>query len=107
MEIDFVSKLVQDYLDKKLFPDARELQNVYFKYENQNLEIYSLLESYDGKPVNFPIAKAKRVKSKGVWKVYCMGQSMKWELYTVHPEVKDIYAFLKLIDEDNHSAFWG
>ncbi|QMU66236.1 MAG: DUF3024 domain-containing protein [Flavobacteriaceae bacterium] len=108
MQIDLVSKLTHDYLASRLAPNQKkEDQNIFFTYENQTLEIYSIMEGFDGTSVKFPNAKAKRIKSKGIWKVYCMGQSMKWELYKPHSEVKDINEFLKLIDKDKYTMFWG
>ncbi|MBC9798277.1 DUF3024 domain-containing protein [Sinomicrobium weinanense] len=107
MEIDLITKLVQDYLDSRLLPnEKKEDSPVYFSYENQTLEIYTIYDIDIGE-MKFPIAKAKRIKSRGIWKVYCMGRYMKWTPYNQQPEVKDIYEFLKLIDEDEHSLFWG
>ena len=108
MEIDLISKLVHDCLHSRLDADqGEEEQHVFFNYENQTLEIYTMMEGFDGSLIKFPNVKAKHIKSKGVWKVYCMGQSMVWKLYQPNPEVEDIYEFLKLIDEDKHGIFWG
>ena len=53
------------------------------------------------------IAKVKYVKSRKVWKVYWKRADLKWHLYDPKREVRSFEAFLRLMDEDAYSCFWG
>jgi hypothetical protein len=52
-------------------------------------------------------AKATYHKSADEWKVYWMRASGKWNAYTPCPVVKDIQAFLELVDVDEFRCFKG
>jgi Protein of unknown function (DUF3024) len=54
-----------------------------------------------------PIAKARYIKSRKIWKVFWQRADMKWHRYDPHPEVKSLEEFLKLVDEDACQCFWG
>lgn len=54
-----------------------------------------------------PIAKARYVRSRKIWKVYWMRADLKWHSYPPQPEVETLDAFLRLVDEDADGCFFG
>jgi len=57
--------------------------------------------------VEEPIAKARYVKSRDVWKIYWMRADCKWHSYPPVPEVKTFEEFLFLVEEDANACFFG
>ena len=57
--------------------------------------------------VEEPIAKARYVKSRDVWKIYWMRADCKWHSYPPAPEVKTLKKFLLLVEEDANACFFG
>jgi hypothetical protein len=52
-------------------------------------------------------AKATWVKKRGMWKVFWLRASLKWESYPTCPNVKTLAEFVDLVEEDRHHCFWG
>jgi hypothetical protein len=57
--------------------------------------------------ITSPIAKAKYVKSKDVWKLYWMRADLKWHLYDPAKEVNTIFDVLNEIETDEFCCFFG
>ena len=60
-----------------------------------------------GRLIEESIAKARYVRSRDVWQVLWKRADLKWHRYQPRPEVKTLAAFLRLVDEDEHSCFRG
>ncbi len=54
-----------------------------------------------------PIARAKYIKSRNVWKIYWMRADLKWHLYEEPGEVKQFETVLQIVDQDDNGCFWG
>lgn len=54
-----------------------------------------------------PFAKTTYIKAVNAWKIYWMRSNLKWILYEPKPSVKNLKAFLKLVDEDEYHCFKG
>lgn len=52
------------------------------------------------------IAKATFIQTEDFWKVYWVRSDLKWHRYDPKPTVKTLAAFVKLVEEDKHHAFW-
>jgi hypothetical protein len=71
---------------------------------------YVLVETrppWDGSEVPWtrhPVAKIVHVKSTGVWKLYWMRASGKWNLYE---ELGSINEVIETIKADENGCFWG
>jgi hypothetical protein len=57
--------------------------------------------------VEEPIAKARYIKSRNVWRIYWMRADSKWHSYPPVPEVKTFEEFLFLVEEDANACFFG
>ena len=53
------------------------------------------------------IAKARYVRSRGVWQVLWKRADLKRHRYQPRPEVKTLAEFLRLVDADKHCCFFG
>ena len=80
-----------------------------YNFLNNTLELFEIRPRWDKKEeyIHSPFAKTKFIKSQGIWKVYWMRASGKWELYEPFPEVKDISDFFEIVKEDKHACFFG
>jgi hypothetical protein len=53
------------------------------------------------------IAKFKYSRKQNVWKLYWMGQNLKWYSYGPLPESTRIDRLVVEVDNDPHAAFFG
>ena len=108
--INFNEKLIQRFIEGKRPPvELRDRVDWGYTFDNQELEIFEIRPSWggDNKKIKSPVARAKYVQARGVWKIYWLRASGKWELYKPQPEVKDLSDFLKIVEEDEYACFWG
>jgi hypothetical protein len=47
------------------------------------------------------------MKRKRNWKVLWEDADLKWQTYKPHPEVDVIEDFLRIVEKDDHAAFFG
>lgn len=79
-----------------------------FHLSGESVEIFEIRPQFNKPAVKLQhaFAKATRVKSRDVWKVYWMRGNLKW-----HPhepaEVKELEDFLAAVDKDKHHCFFG
>ena len=106
--IDFDEKLVESYINSKRPPvEVRDQVDLGYTKENQAFELYEVRPIYGTNQMQkIPFARAKFVKSRGIWKVYWKRASGKWEPYDP-PEVSHLSKFIDLVDLDEYGAFWG
>jgi len=57
--------------------------------------------------VEHPVAKAKWVATRKVWRLFWMRADLKWHSYTPKPEAATIEAVLSEVDRDPHRCFFG
>jgi hypothetical protein len=75
-----------------------------------SVELFEIRAAFGGKPgetMEYAIAKATFVRSRGVWRVFWMRRDLKWHGYEPMPEVASPEAFFKLVAEDAHACFFG
>jgi hypothetical protein len=89
--------------------EIRNQLDISYKIENQSVIIHEIRPQFDNPMIKiFPdVAKATFVKSKNIWKVYWMRADLRWHGYGPCPIVSNLSDFLKLVDEDSYSCFWG
>jgi len=89
--------------------DIRDELDIGYRFQNQTLEIYEIRPRWDDQSFidQHPFAKTKFIESKKVWRIYWFRANGKWALYEPEPEVRQISAFFKIIDEDKHNVFKG
>jgi len=80
-----------------------------YTYQNNSLEIFEIRPRFNNEKekIQRPLAKIKYIKTQGVWVIYWMRASGKWEKYDPNPEVTEISAFFDILKEDKHGCFWG
>ncbi|WP_246000875.1 DUF3024 domain-containing protein [Pontibacter diazotrophicus] len=105
-----VDRQMKKFLEKRRpVEEIRSQLDIGYTFQDNTVEIFEIRPQWDDKKVirHHPIAKARYIMSKGIWKVYWMRASLKWASYEPHPEVKEIEQFIKLVDEDAFGCFFG
>ena len=96
---------------KKRRPPAhiRDRVDLGFRFDGRSIEIFEIRPRWDNprEKVEEAIAKARYLKSRDVWLVYWQRADLKWHEYDPMPEVNTVDAFLRLVDEDEYSCFFG
>ncbi len=59
------------------------------------------------KKIEHPVAKAKWVEIRKVWRLFWMRADLKWHSYEPKPEAATIGAVLAEVDRDPHGCFFG
>jgi len=80
-----------------------------YKIEDQDLYITEVRPRWN-KPdetTEMMVAKAKFIKSKGIWKLYWQRQNMKWVVYEPMESSSELSELLDEIGKDPHGCFWG
>jgi hypothetical protein len=57
--------------------------------------------------IEHPVAKAKWVEARKVWRLFWMRADLKWHSYSPKPEARTISAVLSEVDRDPHGCFFG
>ncbi len=87
----------------------RNKVDIGYNFQDYTLELFEIIPRWDKKDelIQSPFAKTKFIKSQGIWKIYWMRASGKWERYEPSPEVKDVSDFFEVVKEDKHACFFG
>lgn len=108
--IDFHDALIKQMVEEMRPPvHIRKEIDIGYTFENNTLVLLEFRPRWD-KPeekIKSEFAKTRFIKSQGIWKIYWMRASGKWELYEPNPEVKDIHSFFAIVKEDKYSCFFG
>ena len=90
-------------------PHVRKDVDLSFRLKDQSIEIFEIrpLLNYPSKTIEEHIAKATYVKRQKVWKVYWQRADLKWHRYDPNPEVQTLDDFLRVVENDEFSCFWG
>jgi hypothetical protein len=105
-----IDKTVGAFIDKRRPPPhIRPELDLGFRVKGQSVEIFEVRPDWrsPGEKMELPVAKATYVKTQRVWKVYWQRSDLKWHAYPPQPEVASLEDFLSLVDEDEHSCFFG
>jgi len=110
--INFVDTIqtMDNFIDKIRPPkEMRPQLDISYKIDKQSIILFEIRPNWrDAKlKMESGIAKATFVKSDKVWKIYWMRADLKWHLYKPKAVVGDLSVFLKIVEEDKHSCFWG
>ena len=108
--IDFVEAQIRQFVMSKRPPkELRDQIDLGYSFENHVLIIFEIRSRWNNPSEKFdsPIAKARFITSRNIWKLYWMRASGKWEPYEPESKVQTIERLLKIIGEDEHHCFWG
>jgi hypothetical protein len=103
-------KIVGAFIEKRRPPShIRQKLDLGFRVAGQSVEIFEIRPQWNKPEVRreHPIAKATFVKSQSVWRVYWKRRDLKWHRYEPVPTVATLEEFVILVNEDEHSCFWG
>ncbi|WP_372646039.1 DUF3024 domain-containing protein [Ancylomarina sp.] len=103
-------KRVSDYIQtKRPLVELREQIDLGYSFKNNEVILFQIRPQWDdhSKKVECPYARCKYVKSQQVWKVYWMRATGTWKLYEPDPIVSNVESFIRIIESDEHSCFWG
>lgn len=79
------------------------------RIEDQAIELFFARPLFK-RPEEFydaSFAKIRFVRNRGVWWLYWMRASGKWERYPHHPEARTLEEALIVIDQDKYCCFFG
>jgi hypothetical protein len=90
-------------------PEIRNQLDYRVDINGQAVTIVSLRPAARGKAstVECPIAKARWVQTKKIWRLYWMRGDLKWHSYDPLPEAQKIGTLLAEVDRDPHCCFFG
>jgi hypothetical protein len=83
--------------------------DISYKIDKQSIILFEIRPAFrnPSELKELPFAKVRYVKSENIWKVYWMRSNLKWTLYEPRPQVKNLKAFIKLVDDDAYHCFKG
>jgi len=108
--IDFHEAIIKQKVEEMRPPvHIREELDIGYTFEKNTVELFEIRPRWDKRDeqIHSKFAKSRFIKSQGIWKIYWMRASGKWELYEPFPEVKDVGEFFAVVKEDKHSCFFG
>jgi len=90
-------------------PNIRDQVDFRADIEGQEVTLFCVRPAYGNKEqkANHPIAKARWVGTRKVWRLYWMRGDLKWHSYTPLPESSSIATLLAEVDRDPHCCFFG
>ncbi|WP_367391494.1 DUF3024 domain-containing protein [Lewinella sp. LCG006] len=108
--IDFDTKLLERYIENKRPPlEIRDQLDIGYRKEGQAFEVFEIRPNWMDNSIKMeiPVAKARYVKSRSVWRLYWMRGNLKWDFYEPAGEMTSLSEVLEVIDADTHGCFWG
>jgi hypothetical protein len=109
-ELDKYHTIMEAYIKRRRPPaEIRDELDISYRIKGQSVEIFEIRPSYmdPANKTESAIAKTTFVRTQNVWKIYWQRQDLKWHGYPMDPQVKTLYEFLKIVDEDEMCCFWG
>ncbi len=103
-------KAINAFLEKnRPPPHVRKELDIGYRVKDQSIEIVEIRPRWDNPSeiIEHPCAKATYVKKQKIWKIYWQRADLKWHKYDPHPEVATLEDFLKIVETDSHSCFFG
>ena len=90
-------------------PHIRHEVDFSYRIDNQSVVILEIRASWNNpdEKIKSSIAKATYVKNDKTWEVYWQRANFKWHTYTPIPVVNTIEEFVSLVEQDQHTCFWG
>ena len=108
--IEFTEIQIKEYI-KSIRPpeEIRSEVDISYSFRSGLVELFEIRPKWDDKNSfqNFPIARAKYVKSKNIWRIYWMTSNEKWISYKPKPEVTNFLEFINILKNDKNGCFWG
>lgn len=105
-----IQQTIDQYLES-LRPEEEIRKDLDYEchIEGQSLILYEVQPAYfDPSQVSkLEIAKATYIRKTGMWKIYWMRASGRWEAYPFAREVSKLSTFFIIVKQDEHHVFFG
>ena len=90
-------------------PDLRDRLDYRVDINNLECIVSAVRPAFDDKTrrITHPLAKAKWVGTRQVWRLFWMRADLKWHAYEPMPEAKTMKKVMDAIDRDSHCCFFG
>lgn len=109
IELKRCEKVMARYLEHRRPPaHLRDQLDLSYRIKGQSVELFEIRPDWQDRRIKreSPVAKATYVQNRKLWKIFWMRQDLKWHGYQPTPAVKDLEAFLNVVDRDEHCCFW-
>ncbi len=109
-EIKRCEKIVDAYLERCRPPaHIRHEVDINYRIKNQSIEIFEIRPSFRDPQTKTEtmVAKTTYIKKSGKWKIFWQKADMKWYSYDPVPETNFLEDFIKVLENDEHSCFFG
>ena len=105
-----IIELMENWMERIRPPlHIRPELDISYKIADQSIILFEIRPAFRNPKelIELAYAKTTYVKKEDIWKVYWMRGNLKWTLYEPRPKVKNLEAFMKLVDEDKYHCFKG
>ena len=99
-----------EFLTKRRpLPEIRDKVDIRANIKRQDVTVFSVRPAYSDprRKTEYPLAEARWVGTRKVWKLYWMRADEKWHSYKPFPESPSIARLLAEVDRDPHGCFFG
>jgi hypothetical protein len=105
-----IIEIMENWIERVRLPlHIRPKLDIGYKIAGQSIILFEIRPAFRNPKElkELPYAKTTYVKKENIWKVCWMRSNLKWTLYEPRPVVKNLQAFMKLVDEDKYHCFKG
>jgi hypothetical protein len=105
-----IEKTLQKHIEEHRPPEeTRPKLDIGYTLEGQAIFLNEIRPRWDNPEEirHYPYAKIRYIKSKGLFKLYWLRASGKWELYAPFPESSYLQKVLDVVEEDGLGCFKG
>lgn len=109
-EISEIQAVIDQYIETfRPREEIRDELDYECQIEGQSVILYEVRPVYfdPTKFTKMEIAKATYTKNTGMWKIYWMRASGRWEVYPHVREVSKLSTFFIVVKKDEYHAFFG
>lgn len=107
--MQMLDQQIQELVEKMRPPEEiRDQLDIHYSFDGNELILLEVRPRWNQPEqiLKMPIARARYVKARGVWKLYWMRASGAWQLYEP-AEYGTIVHVFKAIDHDKYGCFMG
>ncbi len=110
-ELESVNRAMAGFLDRKRSRvEIRDEVDLGYRIDGQSVVIMEIRPAWRGpagKKLELLVAKATYVRKHDHWRVFWQRADLKWHRYEPAGTVRSIDDFIKVVEEDKFSAFFG
>lgn len=87
---------------------ADQLRTVY-EVDGHSVSVFEERAPWDGRGewTRMGVARFRFYRSRGEWQLYWMRRDLRWHLYDPDEMPTDVASLVRIVDADEHGAFFG